>query len=357
MSKKGVELPQKEKMSLDGNYPGLNGLSYWIGYLEQFLAILSEPLLIACAALAVVDFMTGGRLLALPILNYTWAGSLAMAVTACFIVTWRRAMKAFTLNRYGVSIGLAFLGLLLGIVDFAAIAVQALQQTLNISFAQALALLNLNVVAITYTRAAVTIAMAVVVALTNHTAVTTAQAPKRRLAFFEKALNKFAPVVSDATAQPAQAVITPDAEQQEVKPIASNQSTRLSIVESHPTLSRVEQAMLDAMMKHPKEALELQRLSREQSLDDFTATLKQRYSHYAHYITPERVTHVMQCLDREKIHHDENIQPLERVRLALNAEPGCSDRRLGRVSGMSAATAKKYRLLIEQDRTQVMREQ
>lgn len=200
MSKKQETKPIK--LSLDGNYPGLNGLSYWIGYLEQFLAILSEPLLIACAALAVVDFMTGGRLLELPVLNYTWASSLAIAVTACFIVTWRRSIKAFTLNRYGVSISLAILGLLLGVVDFAAIAVQALQQTLNISFAQALSLLNLNVVMITYTRAGVTIAMAVVVALSNHTAVTTAQAPKRRLAFLDKALDKIAPVVTIEESNP-----------------------------------------------------------------------------------------------------------------------------------------------------------
>ncbi len=300
-----------------------------------------------------VDFMTGGRLLELPVLNYTWAGSLAIAVTACFIVTWRRAIKAFTLNRYGVSIGLAFLGIILGIVDFAAIAVQALQQTLNISFAQALALLNLNIVLITYTRAGVTIAMAVVVALSNHTAVTTAQAPKRRLAFLEKALNKIAPVVSDETAQPAQVVIAPDPEQ-EIEQVAPKQSARLHIVETNPKLSMIEQAMLDAINEHPKEAKELQRLSQELSLDDFTTLLKERYSTYVSHITAERVAKVMQRLDREKIHHHEHTQPLEKVRQALNSEPDCSDRRLGKLSGMSAATAKKYRSMIEQQRSEVI---
>lgn len=53
---------------------------------------------------------------------------------------------AFAFNRSGMSIGLALLGLPLGIVDFAAVAVQSLQQTLTITFAQALALLNVNVV-------------------------------------------------------------------------------------------------------------------------------------------------------------------------------------------------------------------
>jgi hypothetical protein len=202
----------KAKERLDGKYPGLSGLSYWIGYLEQFLAIISEPLLMVCAAIAVIDFMTGGRLLALPVLTYLWAGSLAMAVTACFIVTWRRAIKAFTLNRYGMSIGLALLGLLLGIVDFAAVAVQTLQQTLTISFAQALALLNLNIVFITYMRSAVTMGMAVVVAVSNHTAVTTAQAPKRRLVFLEQALNAVAPVVSGEEVAPIDVPITQELE-------------------------------------------------------------------------------------------------------------------------------------------------
>ena len=62
MRKKDTQQPtepsQKAKMSLDGSYPGLNMLSWSIGYLEQFLAILSEPLLIVCAAIAVIDFMT-----------------------------------------------------------------------------------------------------------------------------------------------------------------------------------------------------------------------------------------------------------------------------------------------------------
>ncbi len=65
-------MTQSKKVRLDGEYPGLNGLSYLIGYMEQLLAILSEPLLIGCAALAVVDFITGGRLLQLPAIMYVW---------------------------------------------------------------------------------------------------------------------------------------------------------------------------------------------------------------------------------------------------------------------------------------------
>jgi hypothetical protein len=285
MSKKekqsAPEQPKKEKLSLDGNYPGLNGISWGIGYLEQTLSVISEPLLLVCAAIAVIDSITGGHLMEIGLINYTWAAALAIAVTACFIVTWRRSFRAFGYNRYGAGIGLAFLGSLLGLVDLAAIAIQALQQTLNISFAQALAMLNLNIVVMTYIRSFVAIAMAVVVAVSNNTAVTAAQAPKRRLAFLEKALDTLASVVSDETAQPAQTVITPSTEQ-EVEQRVPKQSARLHIVEP--------------------------------STDG---------------------------------------QPLERVKRVLSVEPDCSDRRLGALTNLAPATAKKYRQMLHQQRSEV----
>lgn len=202
MNKKGTQQQAQEaKVSLDGQYPGLNGLSWAIGYLEAALAIISEPLLIGCASLAVIDFITAGRLLAIPFIMYLWAGSLAIAVTACFIVTWRRAIRAFSAHYYGAGIGLGLLGLALGVVDWAAIDVQSLQQTLGVSFISALAQLNLNIIFITHVRSAVAIAMAVVVAVSNHTAVSTAVAPKRRLVFLDKMMDKIAPVVDAATVQ------------------------------------------------------------------------------------------------------------------------------------------------------------
>src|SRR5262249_45606506 len=133
----------------------------------------------------------------------------------------------------------------------------------------------------------VAVSILVVVALSNHLAITTAQAPKRRLALWDKALNKLAPVVSDETAQPlAQEVSTPEAKP-EIKQVAAIQSVRLHIVGTD-----LVQPHLDAL-------------------------------------------------------------PLERVRQVLSSEPDCSDRKLGRLSGMSAATAKKYRSLLEQEQSQV----
>jgi hypothetical protein len=98
-------------------------------------------------------------------------------------------------------------------------------------------------------------------------------------------------VVSDETAQPLeQEVSTPEAKQ-EIEQVAAIQSARLHIVGTNPV-----QPLLQPLLNAP---------------------------------------------------------PLERVRQVLSSEPDCSDRRLGKLSGMSAATAKKYRSLLEQERSQV----
>src|SRR6266568_1606387 len=68
-----------------------------------------------------------------------------------------------------------------------------------IHFQQALCPQNGMVSIITHMRAAVAIAMAVVAAISNHTAVTQATAPKRRRKIVDSILDKIALVVEDTT--------------------------------------------------------------------------------------------------------------------------------------------------------------
>jgi hypothetical protein len=46
-----------------------------------------------------------------------------------------------------------------------------------------------------------------------------------------------------------------------------------------------------------------------------------------------------------------DTEPLERVRQALNQEPGCSDRKLGRLTNLAPATAKKLREQIDAEQS------
>lgn len=61
-------------------------------------------------------------------------------------------------------------------------------------------------------------------------------------------------------------------------------------------LGMIEQAMYDAFVKHPEEAEALIRLSQEQPLHQFVATLQQKYSQYSGYITAKRVSNVMRFI-------------------------------------------------------------
>src|SRR5258708_7312025 len=72
----------KQRVNLDGDYPGLQGLSYGIGFGERLLANISEPLLIGCAVRAVIDFVRGGGLTAVPVVTYLGAASRGIAATA-----------------------------------------------------------------------------------------------------------------------------------------------------------------------------------------------------------------------------------------------------------------------------------
>ncbi len=74
-----------------------------------------------------------------------------------------------------------------------------------------------------------------------------------------------------------------------------------------PKLGMIEQRMFDAFMQHPQEAKELLRLSREQNLDEFVATLQNKYSRYASYITPERVTNVLRSIAHKSVEKEREV--------------------------------------------------
>jgi hypothetical protein len=76
---------------------------------------------------------------------------------------------------------------------------QLLQQSLSISFDQALAALGINIVILTYARALVAVFLGAVLALSNvetemsDSSQSVATRPKRRIAIFDKMLDRVAP--------------------------------------------------------------------------------------------------------------------------------------------------------------------
>lgn len=148
-------------------YPGLNGLSYCIRWLEQCLSILAEPLLIIGFIVSMVDLLTGGKLLSNVIIMYGWSIVQAVAVDACFVVMWRRTAVAARERRYGTMLANAFIGAALGFVAWAAMDIQSLAQALGIGSNNALNQLGLNIEVLTHARSAIAVVMGAVVAVAN----------------------------------------------------------------------------------------------------------------------------------------------------------------------------------------------
>jgi len=271
-------------------YKGLPKILHSVRWTQHLLAIIAEVLILASFAMSGMDVSLSGAMTNIAWLKWIWAAAFALGIDTCFIISWVRVRHCSTDRNWGAFSWNVLLALGMSFIVFQPVAIQLLQQSLAIKFGQALGELGINIVLLIYGRALVAVILGAVLALTNVESamedkqITTAQAPKRRLAFLEKALNKVAPIVSDETAQPTQPASTPDGEQN-VEQAAPKQSAHLHIVKAKPVRTH-----LDA-------------------------------------------------------------QPLERVRQALISEPDCSDRKLGRLSGMSAATAKKYRLMLEQERS------
>jgi hypothetical protein len=295
--------PESRSKTVD--YPGLSHLAYGIGYLEQLLAILAEPLLIAGFSVAMIDFLSGGGLLALGVIKYAWAVTQAIAIDACFIVTWRRAFRAFADNHWLAGASYVLLGLLLGVVTWAAVDLQSLQQALGLGSAGALAHLSLTAETVTQLRSAVAVVMGVVVALSNHQVVSGAQAPAVRRTFLplKRLLDTYLPESASLRVQVSSQQV--QAEQKEELP------------EQVEPVHQSDHASPTRSSKPPR--------------------------------TQPTPLHVVSI-------DGGDLTPLERVREALETEPDASDRRIARLSSLSPTTVKKYRQLLAQQEVLTVQE-
>ncbi len=105
--------------------------------------------------------------------------------------------------------------------------------------------------------------------------------------------------------------------EEDLEPISSEIENEITVIsasnlpQNHAEiplkLGMIEQRMFDAFMQHPQEAKELLKLSHEQNLDEFVATLQNKYSRYASYITPERVTNVLRYIAHKSVEKEREV--------------------------------------------------
>jgi hypothetical protein len=125
--------------------PMLAGIAAIFRWLEELAVIVSGPILTAGLAVALVDLLTDGALLAhAPILLYAWAVSQAVGVDAQLVGSAAKARAAIRARRPWAVAGYLTLVALLAYVAYVAALVFATQEADGISTAQALARLGMD---------------------------------------------------------------------------------------------------------------------------------------------------------------------------------------------------------------------
>lgn len=124
---------------------GLAWLGSIIHWLEELTAMLAGPILTAGLGLALVDLLTGGKLLAdSPALLFAWAVSQALGLDAQLVGAAAKLGAAIRRRAGWAMLGYALLVAPLGYVAFQASSVFSTQQAEAISTAQALARLGMD---------------------------------------------------------------------------------------------------------------------------------------------------------------------------------------------------------------------
>lgn len=135
----------------------------WVRESQQYAAILAEAFLFVALVVSSIDASMGGALSNITAIKWSWAIVLALGLDTCFMASWVRCAtcgrKALLWN-IPLAIGMS-------VIVFLPVSIQMLQQSLDISFNQALANLDINSVLLAYARSFVAVLLGAILALTN----------------------------------------------------------------------------------------------------------------------------------------------------------------------------------------------
>ena len=151
--------------------PALAAIAGLFRWLEEFLAIVSGPLLTAGLLIALVDLLTDGKLLATqPELLYTWAIAMGAGLDAQLVGTSAKLGRAARQGKGWRVLGNAALVLLLAYVAFVAAQVFATQQADGISTSQALYRLGMDSTTWLIQRSALSVFLVILSGITRYSA-------------------------------------------------------------------------------------------------------------------------------------------------------------------------------------------
>jgi hypothetical protein len=320
------------------HYRGLPRLLYSVRWAQHLLAIVAEVIILLSFAMSGMDVSLGGVMASVPLLKILWAGMFALGIDTAFALSWVRVRQSVLHRRWLAFTWNLLLASGMSVIVFQPIAIQLLQQSLDIDFTQAVSNLGINIVFLTYARAAVAVALGAILAMTNVESETSEQrvltGPQRKLILFERLLNRVAPVVSQE-APPAQVAVSEDVEAQTPAQIPTNED-----ISGQPTvLLPIVSAPAPAPVTQPEAA---SATNGPQASEPAPAATESP----AVATTPEERAQAVSKLDLT------SLSAYERVTKVLSLFPDVSDRELGRLSQLAPATAKKHRETFKKGQTQ-----
>jgi hypothetical protein len=320
------------------HYRGLPRLLYSVRWAQHLLAIVAEVIILLSFAMSGMDVSLGGVMASVPLLKILWAGMFALGIDTAFALSWVRVRQSVLHRRWLALTWNLLLASGMSIIVFQPIAIQLLQQSLGIDFSQAVSNLGINIVFLTYARAAVAVALGAILAMTNVESETSEQrvlsGPQRKLILFERLLNRVAPIVSEE-APLAQVAVSEDVQAQTPAQAETTKDIGEQPTMLLPTVSVPAPPPEVPTDTTPEPTPEPEPES-PASQPPTTAT------------TPEQRAQAVSELDIA------SLSASERVTKVLSLFPDVSDRELGRLSNVAAATAKKHRETFKKGQTSVV---
>jgi hypothetical protein len=302
MDEQTTAQPNDKKFASE--YGGLGHLLHFVRWAQHLLAIIAEVLILLSFAMSGMDVSLGGTMASIPLLKILWAAMFALGIDTAFALSWVRVRQCVNSQRWWPLAWNMILALSMSFIIFQPIAVQLLQQSLDVSFNQAVSSLGINIVFLTYARSAVAVFLGAILAMTNVEGEPPAQLsqeaprPKRQFILISRLFQQPEPVTSTMVneEQPAPALEVPTE-----PPVTTEEPA------SEQVIAPEQQAEEPAQIEPSPYDTPEQRVQKVSEVD-FTGLS-----------APERVAEVLQLF------------------------PDLSDRELGKLSGVAAATAKKHR--------------
>lgn len=221
------------------HYKGLPRLLYGVRWTQHLLSIIAEVLILLAFAMSGMDVSLGGVMASIPLLKVLWAAMFALGIDTAFALSWVR-VRSYALKRQWIAFcSSLLLALAMSFIIFEPISVQLFQQTLNVSFNQALSSLGVNIVFLTYARSGVAVFLGAILAMTNVESEVSHKhedtRSKRAFILWDKVLNRLAPIVSTVAVQPNQTEVTENLPAQLKAPTEQEAETRETPVQELST--------------------------------------------------------------------------------------------------------------------------